>query len=152
LEQYSDEALNKKPQDNGWSALQIMNHLMIAELGALKNIEYYHNKGGLKPKIFRNYVRAKALRFAFWLPMKFKAPPVSSDQIPAVSNYKSTLAEYQKVRTELGAFLENLPESSFQVQHYKHPVVGMLTLHGMMDFHDTHFNRHRKQILAAIGK
>jgi hypothetical protein len=151
-ERYSDEILNKKPHPEAWSALQTMHHLMSAECGSLKNVIYYDKKGNLKPKVYKNYTRKLILRFAYWLPFKYKAPSVSVEQIPDESDYKSTITEWLQVRKELGQFLQSLPDSSFEQQHYKHPVVGMMTIGGMMDFQDIHFKRHLKQILTAIDK
>ncbi|MCB9287063.1 MAG: DinB family protein [Lewinellaceae bacterium] len=157
LSNYDNEILNNKPADGGWSALQVMHHLILAEEGSVK---YVRKKLSFDPELksagLMSAWRASLLNFYFILPFKFKAPPgVGDDVLPAQSDFREVSGRWLANRKELRSYLENLPPELFGKSIYRHPFAGRMSLEGMVRFFDGHFERHRKQIsrvLAEVGR
>ncbi|MCB0598489.1 MAG: DinB family protein [Lewinellaceae bacterium] len=152
LSAYDNEALNRKPADGGWSALQVMHHLLLAEEGSVK---YVKKKLSFNPELepagFSSAWRAFLLNFYFLLPLKFKAPPgVGDDVLPAQSDFKEVSDRWLASRKALREYMEGLSPDLFQKSIYRHPFAGRMSLEGMVRFFDGHFERHRKQIERVI--
>ncbi|MCB0550237.1 MAG: DinB family protein [Phaeodactylibacter sp.] len=154
LSAYDNEALNRKPADGGWSALQVMHHLLLAEEGSVK---YVKKKLSFNPELsaagFSSSWRAFLLNFYFILPFKFKAPPgVGDDALPARSDFQEVSERWRSSRKALREYLESLPEELFQKSIYRHPFAGRMSLEGMVQFFEGHFERHRKQIGRVLAE
>lgn len=146
------DTLNRKPADGGWSALQVMHHLILAETGSLN---YVKKKLSFNPNLqnaglgggFRQFI----LRFYLGLPFKFKAPKgVGDDVLPQESDFQETARKWQENRKDLQDYLSSLPDAYFDKDIYKHPFAGRMSLEGMVRFFDSHFERHRKQIERVV--
>ena len=153
LSQYSHEQLNQQPQGGGWSPIQIMHHLIIAEEGSLK---YVRKKLSFNPELkntgFAEGYRSLILNLYLWAPFKFKAPAgVAGDKLPTEADFQETAQRWKNNRKDLGDYLNSLPEELFKKSIYKHPLAGRLSLQGMLQFFDGHFNRHRKQINRTLS-
>ena len=146
--QYTDEQLNERPPDGGWSPLQVMHHLILAEGGSLG---YVKKKLSAQPPLNKLGVgdrfRAFMLQFYLALPFKFKAPRgVGDEALPGRSTFGETQKQWLQVREELRAYLERLPESRFSKSLYKHPFAGRMSLKGMLEFFGSHVERHAAQV------
>lgn len=85
------------------------------------------------------------------LPVKFKAPKmVGDDVLPDTADYGETKRRWQKERAALRAFLESLPEGQFRQEAYRHPRAGRMSIMGMIQFFDTHVQRHRGQVERVL--
>lgn len=157
LSAYDDDTLNRKPADGGWSALQVMCHLMLAEEGSVK---YVRKKLSFNPELkeagLASAWRSFLLNFYFKLPFRFKAPPgVGDDVLPLKSSFREVSQRWLASRQDLRRYLESLPPEMFHRSIYRHPFAGRMSLDGMLRFFDGHFERHRKQIervLKEVGK
>ena len=154
LSQYDNETLNRKPANGGWSALQVMHHLLLAEEASLK---YLRKKLSFDPKLQRaglgSYMRSSLLNLYFNLPFKFKAPEIVSEAVmPETSDFKEVAERWRSSRAALRQFMEGLPKDVFQKSVYRHPFAGRLSLGGMLRFFDGHFQRHQKQIWRTLGE
>ena len=152
LSEYSHEQLNKPPANGGWTAIQVMHHLLIAE-----NYSYLYLKKKLSfnPELKRAGLAAGYRRFLLkaylMTPFKFKAPKaVSEDALPAVSKLEEVGQQWKSNRHALRAFMETFPEEHYTKELYKHPLAGRMTLDGMLDFFEFHFDRHEKQIKKTL--
>lgn len=148
LKVYSEDQLNRKPADNGWSVLQVMHHLMRSE--SLAN-QYVQKKLSFQPELkkvgVQTVFRQAALNFYLGSPFKFKAPElISGENLPDQASFWETAKQWKSQRMELQSFLASLPPEMFNKAIYKHPFAGRLSLLGMLKFFDRHFNRHCKQI------
>lgn len=148
LKNHSNEELNRVPAPGQWSALQIMQHLMLAEELSVK---YVRKKLSFKPALKRTGFGAAwssfLLKIYLSLPFKFNAPGrVGDEQLPAVSEFAEVSQKWLSQRKELGTYLESLPDDLFAKEIYKHPFGGRLSLSGMITFFKSHFDRHEKQI------
>lgn len=154
LSSYDNETLNRKPADGGWSALQVMHHLILAEEGSVK---YVKKKLSFNPDLqtagFSSAWRAYLLNFYFTLPFKFKAPPgVGDGVLPEKSDFKEVSGRWLASRKAMREYLESLPEDMFRKSIYRHPFAGRMSLEGMVKFFDGHFERHRKQIGRVVAE
>ncbi len=152
LSAHSHDALNRKPADGGWSALQAMHHLILSEEGSLR---YVKKKLSFNPDLKRggliHRLRSIMLAVTLWLPVKFRAPKgVSGEALPEQSDFQETAQRWQNCRQELRQFLEGLSPEMLRAALYRHPRAGRMTLMGMLRFFHEHFTRHRKQIERAV--
>ena len=154
LKDYSEPTLNKRPEENKWSVMQVMNHLILAES---------YGQNYVKKKLSFNPELKNAGAAAFWrtfllntylkFPFKVKAPDaVSGENLPEYSNFWETAKKWKNQRQELRTLFENIPPEHFKKEIYKHPFAGRLTLMGLLEFYDGHFARHRKQIDKILKK
>lgn len=152
LKVYSEDQLNRKPDQDKWSVIQIMHHLMLAEGGSLN---YVKKKTSFNPELkdagVKAALRELALSTYFGSPLKRKAPAtISGDKLPAHASFWKTAQDWKNQRSELREFLCTLPPDLLKKEVYKHPFVGRITIYGMMRFFEQHFDRHHKQIQRII--
>ena len=67
-----------------------------------------------------------------------------------MGSFDTVAGEYHKVRQDFKAFLTNLPEEAFNLEIFRHPRAGKITLTGLIVFFGLHFKRHEKQIWRAL--
>jgi len=53
-------------------------------------------------------------------------------------------------RKDLYEFIDSVSEDYIDKEVYKHPLGGRLSLTGMLEFFDSHFDHHSKQIFRAL--
>ncbi|MFN0318610.1 MAG: DinB family protein [Burkholderiales bacterium] len=152
LQQYSEAILNRQPSPNGWSILQVLQHLMLVELASEK---YVRKKLSYNPKLPKINLgtawRMLLLKSYNWLPLKLKAPSyVNENNFPANPVLAELGEKWQEQRRQLRDFLATLPNDIFDKEVYKHPLVGRLSLGGMLQFYEGHFDRHQKQIKKLL--
>jgi len=154
LKDYSEATLNKKPAEDKWSVMQVIQHLKLAELGSQR---YCEKKLSFNPELknagilsaWRTFVMTTYLK----VPIKVNAPnAVSGENLPDYSSFWETAKEWKTQRQGLRKFLESLPEDHFKKEIYKNPMAGRMTLLGLLDFFEGHFDRHHKQINKILKK
>ena len=154
LQHYSDAKLNESPQKGAWSVLQIMQHLMQAELGAVKYIE---KKLSFEPALEKagmmSNMRALALNTFMSVPIKIKAPDgVSGDNLLTDLTFWDVAKQWKQQRNELEIFINNLPSELFEVDLYKHPLTGKMSIGNMLTFFNKHVDRHTSQIRRTLKR
>lgn len=158
LSTYSSEQLNRKPAPEAWSAMQVVNHLLMAETGSAyylrKKLSDPDNLSNLSKAGLGTAFRNNLLKLSLWVPyVKFKAPPmVSTDKLPLVSERDVVFEQWKTARKDLRAYLATLPEAIFAQEAYRHPRAGRITIGHMLEFFEAHFNRHLKQIKRTLAR
>jgi len=154
LKDYSEKTLNKKPAEDKWSVLQIMQHLILVEGYGQSYVEKKLSfnpelkKAGF-PVVWRTFLMKTYLKF----PIKINAPEaVSGESLPEYSSFWDTAKKWKHQRESLKAMFENMPPEHYDKELYKHPIAGKLTLNGLLDFNISHFARHKKQINKILKK
>jgi hypothetical protein len=154
LKDYSERTLNKKPAENKWSVLQVMNHLILVE-GYGK--AYAEKKMSFNPELkkaglggtWRKFLMNAFVKY----PFKINAPePVSGNNLPEESGFWETAKKWKQQREELRAFFEKIPAEHFNKELFKHGFAGKMSLYGLMDFNVAHFKRHRRQINKILAE
>lgn len=146
--------MNIQPGGNSWSVVQVMDHLTIAELNSLR---YMKKKlsfaADLRKADFKSKFRLFLLKSALILPVKYKAPALVADA-KNDKNYSEAKSAWDKVRSDMAEFLEQFPAEHLKSESFKHPLAGKFTVVQALNFMQTHFNHHLKQIdriISAIG-
>ena len=153
LEQFSHSELNAPPKANAWTAIQTMHHLILTERLAL---QYLRKKLSfdpeLKPAGWREKAREWLMALYFRTGLKRKAPAnISGDRLPQEATLAATAEQWRALRKEYRDYLSGLDSGLFAMRIFNHPVVGHLSLPGMLYFHYLHFRHHRKQVRAAVS-
>lgn len=147
---YKETDLNRKRSDGGWSAIQVVHHLIQAELGSLAYLQKKtQDISRSKQAGFLNRVRAFVLNFFLKSSIKFKVPAVLGD-VPESASLKETAEKWEGVRASLLQLCLSLPEEAFTRDLFRHPIAGRMNLMQMLDFFDSHFQRHLKQIEGVL--
>ncbi len=154
LQHYSDAKLNEQPNENAWSVLQIMQHLMKAEEGG---ILYIKKKLSFNPELEKagvlSNMRAMALNMSMSSPIKIKAPEgVSGEALLTNLTFWDVAKQWKQQRQEMKAYLESLPSELYGMDVYKHPLTGKMTLSNMLSFFNKHVDRHTSQIRRTLKK
>ena len=146
LDKLNASKMNKQPDANSWSVVQVMDHLIQAETNS---VVYINKKLSFNPQLkkanFNTVFRMFLLKAALTLPMKWKAP-----KSMAVANNDRTDAEakaaWAAVRKNLSDLLEKFPEGHLDAELFKHPVAGKFTIVQAVSFMHTHLGHHLSQI------
>ncbi len=151
LSKFPEDDLNRRPGGGGWSAAQTAWHLILVEELSYQYVQKKLGFGGSFEKVgFGAQWRSLWLKVAMYLPIKFKAPVTSSDNLPPYSSFAEIAARWKKVRDAWTAFLSQLPEALEDRAVYKHPRAGRLGWLQMLAFFEVHFARHRGQVERAL--
>jgi hypothetical protein len=154
IKAYTEEELNKKPNEKSWSVIQIMHHLMISEEGALKYVKRKLAAGEahIKKASATSKLRAMVLVSSMKQPIKLTAPPIACEGIPEYASIEETKNQWISQRNRLYAFLSEQSNDILESECYKHPITGRMDIWGMLDFFEAHFQRHFKQINKTAWK
>ena len=156
LSKFNNETLNQKPEPEKWSTLQAAMHLMMAESASLAYMKKKLSFGSNIPRAgFKSALRRLMLKFVFFIPLKYKAPPLLEEQLPQFSDFNELKNNWASQRLELQNFLESLPDNVIDSEIWRHQIFGKMNISQMIDFFESHFDRHQKQIektLRAVNR
>jgi uncharacterized damage-inducible protein DinB len=147
LDKLDSSLMNKKVNEKTWSVVQVMNHLIEAEMNTIKYVNKKLSGNTTLPKSgLGSLARYLILRIAFVIPFaKYKAPPVLS--VPSNDDtYEVAKNNWLNVLDEMKNLIEKLDERQLKSEIFKHPVVGKMNMIQSLKFIQTHFNRHEIQI------
>ncbi|MEL6924187.1 MAG: DinB family protein [Bacteroidota bacterium] len=153
LKDYSHADLNRAPAPGKWSPMQTMQHLILAEGYALQYLQkkLSSNRHLLKNAGIATWFRNVMLKSYMKTPFKFNAPDaVGTSQLPEESSFWEAAKKWKQQRSDLREFFATLPPELYKKEVYKHPIAGRLKLKGVLDFYESHFKRHRRQIDKAL--
>lgn len=152
LMQHSDEDLNRKRADGGWSAIQVTHHLIQAETGTLAYLQKKTKDiSGVEKSGFMHKARTLLLRLFLKLPIKFKAPKMVAE-VPDYVSLRETASKWDIIRATLLQLCIDLPDEAFEKELFRHPLAGKMNLSQMLDFFDSHFERHLAQIDKVLAE
>lgn len=151
LHEQPQSALIFTPGPGKWSALQVLEHLLLTERATF---QYLKKKAGqgidqLPGGWIKSKLRGLVLLVFLRLPFKIKAPGIV-DITHQSQSLQELEAAFRILRTEMNQFLEQLPNAGFRVHLFKHPLVGRLRLTETFLFLSAHFERHHQQIVRAL--
>ncbi len=146
LDKLDASKMNKQPDANSWSVVQVMDHLTLAENNSLlymtKKLSF---NAEMKKADFKTTLRLFILKAALKLPLKWKAPKIVADARNEKS-YAEAKAAWTEVRNGIAEFLEKFPSEHLQSELFKHPSAGKFTIVQALNFMRTHFEHHLPQI------
>ena len=148
---YSEQQLSARPSANAWSAKETIYHLIKAENLAHRYLEKkLSSPSNIEKAGWKSRWRSFKLQLVFGSPFKVPAPSIVSPvDMPELST-KAMKAQWRKQRDELRSYLETLSDEVYGKAVFNHPVVGRLSLPGMVDFFRQHLIRHQGQIRRTL--
>ncbi len=150
LKSTPEAILMKSPGTGRWSALQTVQHLVVAETGTNK---YLRKKILGKEKVpfsgIANLFRMSLGKVILRLPIKFKAPEMVANP-PANVGLNNTIAQWNATRNEFKEIVMALEAKDLKRELFKHPFMGRLDIFQTMDFFEYHLSRHKKQVERTI--
>ncbi|MFN8698719.1 MAG: DinB family protein [Flavobacteriales bacterium] len=147
LEKLGEDRVSKAPSDGGWSALQVMEHIMSSETGTLGYLKKKTSSGWESLDLAGpEHVQAgeelvKRLQSA----ERYKAPSVLPE--PAGSASVTTLiASWDQLRDDMEQFVFSLEEEFFPRLVFRQPAAGPLNLFHTLEFLAAHIHHHLPQL------
>lgn len=152
LDQFGNDELNRKPDENAWSVNQIINHLILSEETSLAFVKKKvgHHRGPIKKANAASRLRALLLSTSMKQPFKLTAPENASTGIPEKSNFFLLKEKWWVSRKALREYLNEIDTDFYDADVFKHPVAGVMDLWGMLHFFETHIQRHEKQMKKTL--
>jgi hypothetical protein len=151
LRKYDNHSLESVPAPGKWSVSQVFYHLNKAE-GL--SISYVRKKmpdiNNLKKTGVTEYVKLMVLKLLFVSPIKFKAPVKVLGGMPEMINYVDIIKQWDNTRIEMKKLLESMPEDVLHKNVFKQPAIGRINIFQMLDFMQSHFDRHRNQVNKIV--
>ena len=133
-----------RPGGKGWSALDVVQHLVLVEEGVLG---YARKKlqGPPQPVALLDRAKLTLLVGVLRSPIRFRAPlpqvvPAETFPLDALS------ARWETVRGELRDLLVSLPDERKRALVFRHPISGPLDPSGTLTFLDEHAKHHDAQV------
>jgi hypothetical protein len=136
-----EECAKLNPAEGGWSVLQVVEHLTLADQGMWKR---YQNAGPNDGPI-----RLEADKFIYEVGLDRSSKRNAPEHVLPAGRFASlaeALGEYRKTRAELAAFVEN-SNDDFRRKLVQHPVAEM-DGHQLFLLIAAHSDRHVMQIEA----
>lgn len=152
LQGVPDEVLNRPAPDGGWSIIQVLAHLSLAEDLSVRYIR--EKMKGTAPRAgLGSALRSAVLSLALRSPLKFRAPAMSAD-VPERAALADVAASWDRIRLEMETVLDELPAEMLGRAAFRHPRAGRISLDQALRFMEDHFDHHLRQVehrLAAVG-
>lgn len=142
LNDFPEEHFNTKPEDGGWSAGQIAEHLIKSEIGCVR----FFTKD-TEPAERDSEEKIKPLKKTFLdSDTKLQAGgPIMPDDAP--KDKPKAIDKLQDIRQRLTSMIE-IKDLTEVVTAFDHPLFGPFTRIEWLYFHIFHAERHRRQIEA----
>ena len=154
ISQLPEVVLNEKPADGGWSAFQIMHHLMLSEELSLAYVRKKLSFTSEFSRIgWRESLRSLMVQVYLYIPLKLKAPAIvggNPEVLPDKSDIKTVTADWINVRAQWADFLDKMPENLADKSVYKHILAGKIGWLHMILFFNAHFTRHLRQLRRIL--
>jgi len=148
LSSLSEENLKHKPSSEAWSILGITQHLMLSERFMLENLP---EADSLKPQksSFKSYLMHPIATFVLNRNISVSAPEqVTPDESLTVLQLRENWDESQ---AWLKAFVEQRDAREIVQPLITHPLMGPLPTLKLVQFLQTHFNYHDRQIQSRLA-
>ncbi|RMG68564.1 MAG: DinB family protein [Calditrichaeota bacterium] len=146
LQNWSPEQLHFRPAPDKWSALQVLEHIVLSEFYTHR---YMEKKRQASPDLRAPWYSGLLTGLLkLWLASPLKAQIPSQAVAPGrFDNLDQILEHWQGVRANLQQVLETFTPAQRRFPAYKHPFVGYQTPAQTLDFLYGHCRRHWRQIL-----
>ena len=153
IEGLSEEDLSNKSY--GWSIIQVLSHLNMAEFGSLTYMTKKMQAGeGMPEYAVSNKIKYFLTKRLLQSSLKWKAPKVVADPKDdyALSELKDV---WRKTRVMAEKYISDYPDSLLTKAVYKHPFAGRLDLEGAISsflYHQRHHVHQIRRIRKKIGR
>ncbi|WKA56443.1 DinB family protein [Planococcus shixiaomingii] len=138
-----DELLNRKPSEDAWSPIQILDHLQLMETAIAKSVsKQLVNEGSEKAS-------KKPIGLSVSRMVKVKAPNyvVPTEEFVSLEEMKQRLATS---RSFLYGVYDSTIEEVLEQKSMPHPIFGKVPLNQWFPFVGLHEKRHLKQLEKTL--
>lgn len=143
--------LNRQPAPGRWSVAQVIGHLLKAET---LSVSYIRKKASDPSKLrsagLKEALLAAVVVVMMRVPLKMPAPDIVSE-FPENEDPAELRERWMRLRGEMSAMLDQIPDSLLSKCLYKHPAAGPMTLESALDFMVAHATRHAGQIDRVLA-
>lgn len=152
LGEYDGTRLNRPRDDGGWSALQVLHHVITAEEGARRYVSKKMLAGtSLPPAGVVSRLRRLTLQLANRSPFRFEAPAVTA-AVPSDVDPRKLRARWQDVRGDWSELLDDFPEELLDRMVFRHAWVGLMGLPDTLAFLQSHLDHHARQVERLLSR
>jgi hypothetical protein len=151
LDGHDRETLNRRRADGGWSALQILHHVINAEAGTLRYTSKKMLAGTSLPRAgLMSRLRLLALQAANASSFRFRAPAGTGD-VPSEGDPDGLRTRWDDVRKGWVELLDGFPEELLDRMVFRHAIVGLMGLPDTLDFLQSHLDHHARQVERRLA-
>jgi len=147
IESLKDDQITRKPDQDRWSLLQVIQHIILGERGArLSERELRDNpiRGQLKPGKLIEVVRDILDRD---VPVGVPDPSLEPD---GNTPFPDLLEQWDKERQLLGDLLDTVNPETRETVMFSHPAAGPMPAQELLDLALSHFDYHQRQIEGLL--
>ncbi|MBL7941595.1 MAG: DinB family protein [Flavobacteriales bacterium] len=153
LDTWTEDA-RKSPPGEGWSAIQVMEHVMSAEAGTLGYMKKKTSGGWeiLERTGEENFRNSRAVNERLQSPERYAAPSVLPPPTGSYP-YEDMKAFWNQQRDDMRLFFESLAPEFYDRLVFRQPIAGLLNVFQTLEFMRYHLEHHLPQlqrIKAAI--
>jgi hypothetical protein len=144
---FAPDQLSTKPNETEWSALQVVDHLLLSETGTLGYLKKKTQSGweGLEFSGEEHKTNGKALIQRLNSTERYKAPAI----LPEPLGEKSLFAyneQWDQLRDDFALFLTTLDPNFYERLVFRQPVAGFIDLFDTLRFLTAHIQHHFAQL------
>jgi uncharacterized damage-inducible protein DinB len=151
LASVTEDRLRQPRDDGGWSILQILGHLALAEQHTLFYIrKKMQDPSALPPAGALSFWRMAVVVVALRSPYKAKAPERTAHP-EADTTLASVRDHWDGVRRDWQYLVDGFPPALHDRAVFRHPRTGLMKLAHTLAFMQAHLDHHRRQIAQRIG-
>jgi DinB superfamily len=152
LAEFNTSNFNKQPEDGGWSASQVVEHILSSETGTLGYMMKKSSSGWETLEVTgeEQSNNSKALNDRLSSDMRIAAPAVLPQPTNAY-NQEQLKDQWQQLRDKYQDFLNNIEERHYDKLVFKQPVAGMLNVVQAIEFLTLHLKHHIPQLHRIQG-
>ena len=145
LDGWSPARLAYRPAPDAWSAVEVLDHLVRAEIGitaaARRGLQQPHAIG------LRDRLGFFFLDRIFRSQRRVKVPSSASAVLPDPTvTLPSVIQRWDDTRHELAELLARVTPDQMQAGVFRHPVSGWMNLPNVLSFFSVHLTHHRFQL------
>jgi hypothetical protein len=144
--------LNRPPPRGGWSALQVLHHVITAEAATLDYIGKKMRAGpGLPRAGLLSRLRLLGLQLVLASPLRLRAPAATAG-VPDTIEPDALRARWDEVRAAWRERLEGFPPELVDRMVLRHPFAGLMGLRDTLGFMQAHLDHHARQVDRVLGE
>lgn len=135
---------DRPPRAGAWSAVEVVEHLVIAEELTLHGLLHPRAPGARGSAVAAS-IRLQLLRVLFASPARVRAP--SARLLPSGGQaLEPLLARWEAASGGIAEWVLALPPERGRERPFRHPVCGWLRADQMLTFHEAHLRHHARQV------
>ncbi|QCK15545.1 DinB family protein [Mangrovivirga cuniculi] len=145
LQDESKEFLFFQPNEDKWSAAQVINHLTKVDKNTYDFITQFDFNRKKEKMGLRNKLNSLMLNYFLKSSLKAKVP-VESIYPEEKPDIESMISFYDDFTSKFEKFIEQFPEDKLDFFIFKHPLAGKLNILQTVEFLTNHSRHHSIQI------